>query len=468
LFRLTVKSSVLFAASLLLLAVAKDSPAALITSTWTGGTGLWNDPANWISPGVPAAGYQVLIDGANPISSAVTLSGAATPLLNNVGISAGDVLILNSNLSAGSLQSSGGVTINSGAAMNAGAGGFVQDQTASFLVNRGGQFITPGSYSQGNGSTIVNGVFSASLFHVTGGTVTNGSGGIMNIGAGGYTQDGSVSTNVNSGGQMNVTGAYSQGNGSTSIAGSLGASLFHVTGGSVYVGNGGVLNVGSGGYTQGVESASGTTTTIAAGGQLTVTGGDYGQEIGSDTVVDGTLSANNIDNSGMVSGAGSIVGEFADLGSLNPGDGGLGTLSIIGDYTQTGFLDANFDGLNSGTFLSVGGDADLNGTLSVTFGDGFVPQIGNTFLVMSFDSSTGNFYDVTSQNLPSNESLEVLYNANGVSVTVQADTASVPEPSSFEMAALVLIFWLGCLRFIPRRLQHRTGPVRSIGLAQGK
>jgi hypothetical protein len=451
LFGYRVGLSTFTIASLLLLALSKDSFSAPIQTSWSGGTGVWSNPANW-SNGVPIAGYQAVINAGNATLDVIS------PALDSVGICtgascAGASLIVNSTLSAGSMQSFGSLTVNAGATLNTGTSptltGFVQEAPAVLIVNKNGQFLDLGWYSQGGGSTTVNGLLTTPLVNVTGGTITTGSGGIMNVGAGGYTQGGSVITTVNSGGQLNVTGAYGQGSGTTSIAGLLDTLLVSFTGGTVSVGNGGAIDVGSGGYSQGVEGGPNTATTIAHGGQISVTGGEYKQEIGTATIVDGSLFAADINNSGTFSGDGTISGDYMNLGSVNPGDNGLWTLTIMGDYAQTGFLDSVFDGLNpkSGDFLAVEGDATLKGTLNVTFGGGFTPQIGDIFPVMSFNSSSGTFNDVTSQNLPSGESLEALYGATGVSVTVVAAAASVPEPSSFAMAALVLISWFSVPAF---------------------
>jgi hypothetical protein len=391
-----------------------------VTSTWTGGTGYWSDPANWGNPpGVPAMGYQVLIDTGNPILD------VSAPALNNIGIGSGGALTVNSSLPAGSLISFGGLTINANGILNSNAIGFVQDTaTARTYINAGGRFLDAGSYSQANGLTFVNGILQTPLFHVTGGAVTTGASGVLAVGAGGFAQDGSVTTTVSKGGQMTVTGAYAQGNGSTSVFGSLGAGLFSIEGGTMYVAGGGSVIAGTGGYAQGTEHAPGTSTTIASGGQLTVTGGDYGQEIGTSTIVNGTLTADAVNNSGTFSGDGAIWGQFEDPGYLNPGQDSTGVLSIFGNYTQTGFLDAGFSGINSGDFLAIHGTAGLGGTLDVSFDNGFVPVGGDVFNVMSFTSSTGSFYDIASQNLPTGESLEALYGPNGVSVEV----VGTPEP----------------------------------------
>ncbi len=440
----TVKSAVLCGVLLLscsshqFLNAAPITPAA--TSVWNGGTGDWDDPANWIfPPGIPQATYQVLIN-----TGSATLN-SQSPDLNNLFLGSPASLTVNGSLSAGSYISNGALTLNSGSTLNSGTTGFAQDgANASVLVKSGAQFLDLGSYSQGNGSTTVNGRLDTTLFHVTGGAVSTGSGGVMNIGSGGYTQDNSVTTTIGSGSQVNVTGSYAQGSGSTSIAGTLNTSLFHVSGGSVSVTDGGALDIGSGGYTQGTEHQTGTSTTIASGAKLNITGGDFSQELGTTTLVDGQLLADTVHNSGIFSGAGSVTGQFVNLGSLDPGDSGIGTFSIVGDYSQTGFLDSFIGGLHSVNLLDIDGSAALSGTLDVTFAKGFIPSIGDTFQVMQFDSYSGQFANVMSTSLPSNELLEVLYSSLGVSVTIVAPTVTTtPEPGALSLLA----FGLGLMLF---------------------
>jgi hypothetical protein len=405
-----------------------------ITSTWAGGSGDWSDPAQWILPGVPQAGYQVLINNTSP-QSLVTVD-IPTAILNNVGIASQASLTLGANLSAGEFTSFGAVTVGSGATLNAGTGGFVQDMaTAATTVSAGGSLLDTGTYSQGNGSTLVNGQLTTPLFHVTGGTVTTGTGGILTVGAGGYTQDLAVTTQVNAGGQMNLTGDFSQGNGTTLVDGVLSTPLLHVTGGTVTVGAGGDLSTGSGGYTQGT---SGTVTTIAAGGQLNAIDGDYSQEIATSTIVDGTLTANAVNNSGTVSGSGQINGDFNNLGTIAPGDGGVGSLDISGNYSQTGFLDIDLDGPDSVTVLNAGGEASLGGTLDVSLLGGFVPTLGETFLVMTYGSVSGSFNDISDSGLPAGEYWGPTYDPNDLFLTVDTGSPSVPEPSSLVLLALGL------------------------------
>jgi len=410
--------------------VAAASP---ITSTWLGGAGNWVDAARW-SAGIPGAGYQVLVDGGNPASSVVTVN-VATPALNNIGLDAGDAIVVQNSLSSGEITSFGGVTVNGGGTLNVGAAGFVQDQaTAALTVQTGGSLLDAGAYSQGNGSTLVNGTLSTPLFHVTGGTVTTGNGGFLNIGAGGYTQAGSTVTTIDAGGSMTSTGFVAQGGGDTIVNGTLSSALFHVTGNSVQIGSGGILDAGAGGYTQGT---AGSFTSIAAGGELLVGGGDYSQEIGTWTVLDGALTADTISNSGDFSGIGTMTGSLIDLGSITPGDDGLGSMTLDGQYDQTGFLYIDISGPNQANRLAITGAATLGGTLSLDLLNGFTPSLGDAYEVLSFGSRTGDFGVFSAPALPPGLAWQETYDANDLYVSVVK--TSVPEPGS----VLLLLAGLG-------------------------
>jgi hypothetical protein len=416
--------------------------ASPITSTWAGGSGDWSAAAQWILPGIPLAGYQVLINNTTPLSQ-VTVD-IPTAVLNNVGIASAASLTLTADLSSGEVTSFGIVNVGSGAILNAGTGGFVQDtSTAATTVSAGGSLLDTGSYSQGGGSTLVNGQLTTPLLHVTGGAVTTGTGGILTVGAGGYTQDLAVTTQINSGGQMNLTGDFSQGNGSTIVNGTLSTPLLHATGGTISVGSDGVLSTGSGGFTLGTP---GTAATIASGGQIDAIGGNYAQEIGTSTTVDGTLTADVVNNSGTVSGTGLINGNFNDLGTIAPGDEKVGALDIAGDYSQTGLLDIDLSGLGSSSVLNVTGDAVLGGTLDVSLLDGFVPVPGDTFLVMTYGSVSGSFYAIAEPGLPVGEFWEATYGPNAIYLTLATQSPAIPEPDT----TFLLVSGLGALLWARR------------------
>lgn len=437
------------AAVIAILAASSLMPGDIITSTWNGGTGDWSDPALWTPSGLPQAGYQVLINNTTPVS--VVTVDIDTPVLNNVGVASGGSLILGSDLSASELTSFGAITVGNGATLNAGNGGLVQDTgTAAFTVNSGGILMDSGTYSQGNGATLVNGRMSTTLLHVTGGTVTAGSGGVLSIGAGGYTQDGSVVTTINAQGKLTMTGDFSQGNGSTIVNGALATALMSVTGGSVTVGNGGVLQTtGTSGYAQGV---AGTTTTIEAGGLIQNLTGNYSQELGTSTVLNGTISAATVKNSGTLSGDGEIEGALNNLGTLDPDEDGNGPMHVTGDYLQSGFLLEDLNGPGAPSDLSVGGQASLGGTLDVSFANGVDPFPGETFDIMSYASLTGTFNNLIAPDLPSADIWVLNYGPALLTLSIETAPAEAPEPS----VLLLMVGGIGAILLAGRRSGSRS------------
>lgn len=81
-----------------------------------------------------------------------------------------------------------------------------------------------------------------------------------------------------------------------------------------------------------------------------------------------------------------IQGDVAMAGVLSPGDS-PGKLTMTGDYTQSsgGTFLAELAGLTAGTQydqLVVGGTATLDGTLDVVLLNGFVVQLGDSFVLI--------------------------------------------------------------------------------------
>jgi hypothetical protein len=87
----------------------------------------------------------------------------------------------------------------------------------------------------------------------------------------------------------------------------------------------------------------------------------------------------------------------ADVDVCQPGSPGL--LTIVADYTQTsgGALVVEIGGPNAGTnfdLLNVTGQAALDGTLTVNLVNGFVPNSGDNFAVLTVGSATGVFANI--------------------------------------------------------------------------
>ena len=99
---------------------------------------------------------------------------------------------------------------------------------------------------------------------------------------------------------------------------------------------------------------------------------------------------------GSLSGVGTVTANVSNSGQINPGNGGAGTLAIVGTYTQAagGTLNIELGGLTAGSQhdqLTVSGAATLNGTLNVTLINGFSPAVNDNFIVLTFASRSGAF-----------------------------------------------------------------------------
>ncbi|MGD0046217.1 MAG: PEP-CTERM sorting domain-containing protein, partial [Bryobacteraceae bacterium] len=183
-------------------------------------------------------------------------------------------------------------------------------------------------------------------------------------------------------------------------------------------------------FTSGGDFANSGAVTIDAGSDFNAGANTYTQTGGS-TIVDGTLLAATIDlNGGDISGTGTLEGNLDNQGDVDPGDA-PGTLIIDGDYTQSssGVLNIEIDGASDFDRLAISGDAELDGTLNVTFGGGFGPQNLETFTIMTFRSVSGDF---TSMN-PAGNWLEIR----------TTDSLSLeyilPEPSTWVLLAFGLM-----------------------------
>jgi hypothetical protein len=73
-----------------------------------------------------------------------------------------------------------------------------------------------------------------------------------------------------------------------------------------------------------------------------------------------------------------------------------GILSFYGSFVSAaGTLDFGASSLGSVGQIDVSGNVALNGTASITWLDGFVPAIGNTFHLINYASHTGTFSSIS-------------------------------------------------------------------------
>jgi hypothetical protein len=339
---------------------------------------------NWTGPSVMAG------------TGTTTVTGTGT--LNFLG--AGDVTetlfsrTLNNNGSA-FWTGANYINIGFGGALNNNAGAsfdIENDQLLLQFVPIGGTFNNKGTLAKtiATGDTSITAVFNntGKVSLSTGGVGwfnggSSGSG-TFDLGAGttlgilgGASTVGKISGDGNvliGGGATDVVGAYSITGTTTVMAGSISFLAVASTG---PVTDSGVLEIGTG---------------IA----FTVSG-VYLQSGGVTFLDGGTLTATSVVlASGTFSGQGSIVGDVTNSGSLFVADDGYtGTLAITGSFTQTaaGALFFDIGGLLMPQYdlLKVSGAATLDGSLTVSFINGFVPVPGNSWTIMTYASVTGSF-----------------------------------------------------------------------------
>ncbi len=125
----------------------------------------------------------------------------------------------------------------------------------------------------------------------------------------------------------------------------------------------------------------------------------------------------------IIKGAGSIgvPTNFTNNGITAPGNS-AGTLSYIGNFlpSATAVLDIQLGGLNQAEYdqLNVTGSAKLNGTLKVSLLNGFIPAVGDSFVVLTTTSAiTDSFVTFDVQ---SGLYLTIKKNANNVTIFVDS------------------------------------------------
>lgn len=145
-------------------------------------------------------------------------------------------------------------------------------------------------------------------------------------------------------------------------------------------------------------------------------------------------NAADAQSTGVVGGIGQLnVGSgrtFQNGGRVEPGgDAGVGTLSVAGNYTQTsgGTLRIELGGTSAGQYdkLALTQQATLAGTLSVALLPGYSPAVNDTFEVMTFGSSSGDFN--TGNLIPIGSGLALSRSYTPVTMTLTVVAASLRD-----------------------------------------
>jgi hypothetical protein len=220
---------------------------------------------------------------------------------------------------------------------------------------------------------------------------------IGSFGIGIFTQNGGTNTVGQSlilGSNPAGSGSYHLGNGNlsaaTEVIGSAGTGAFTQAGGTHSVSN--TLTIAANPGSSGTYDLQGGTLTVNNG---IVNNGNFHVGAGATATVGGTGLANNA--SGTLTGNGTIQGDVVSAGLVAPGNS-PGTLTINGDYTQSGTLAIEIGGLLAGSeydVLNVSGTASLGGSLNVSLfdlgGGLFTPNAGDSFDILTADLLQGSF-----------------------------------------------------------------------------
>jgi hypothetical protein len=309
---------------------------------------------------------------------------------------------------------------------------------------------------------VANGVGSIGKYELDGGTISGTSEIIGAAGNGTFTQTGGSNTtsldlivgnSSGSNGTYNMSGGAQLQTGQAQIAASTGsAGSVNVDGSGTYF-EASTLSVGGNASVAGAQGSftltHGSTAHVAVKATTGTNGtidvadnGGGGLTIGSTS----TLAANGtvlVNSGGTLGGAGTVIGNVVNNGTVAPGD--PVKLTLNGNYHQTaaGVLVLDIAGASSYDQLNVQGQLALDpgATLKLDFIDGFLPTAGETFNdLISYQSIVGSFSTVAVEGLPAGDN----YNLSSVGGNFELSVVAVPEPSSgaLMLASLgLLTFW---------------------------
>jgi fibronectin-binding autotransporter adhesin len=271
--------------------------------------------------------------------------------------------------------------------------------------------------------------------------------------AAGFTNSGKLIANAGS--TLDINGPFNNLNaagtltgGSYTVAGTLGlpnsivtnAANLTLTGSAAQVLYDGsnafamlAANSSSGSLSLQKGAAIGTSANLNNSGQLTIGSGStlkssgvFSQTAGTSTI-DGTLIASKGMNlkGGTLFGGGTLRGSALLSGLLVVGDSisKPTKLAVTGSYQQNanGSVYVGIGGSQAGSQysqLTVSNGMSLGGILNIKLLNGFVPNIGDTFTILTGGAVSGQFSQVNGTIINASEMFQVNYGATSVTLTV--------------------------------------------------
>lgn len=387
----------------------------------------------------------------------LTISGvAAFDVTGTLNVGADTLTVMASSpVALGALTNLGGGTINATGGVNLAASQTLTGTgavTGPISAAAGSTISATGNLSLGDvtsaagfstlgtlnvGANIVN-LFASSAVSLSG--QTNIAGGTLNSPNGvslaataTLTGSGSVSSAISAaaGSIIEATGALSLGS-AAAAAGFVSQGELRTNGNTVTLLDSGQVTLGSL-TTLGSGAAPGTL--VAANGAILTAGRSI---TGFGTIstpnnatlpltvngsVQGTSAAQGITLAGYVIGVGSLTNVKLS-GTINPGFVNP-TATITGggvtfDAASKTVIELAGSALGSFDVLDLTGAASLNGSLQVSLLNGFVPAIGQSFLVLASSALTGSFANTTLPTLPGDRNWKTTQTASGLTFSVVA------------------------------------------------
>jgi hypothetical protein len=146
------------------------------------------------------------------------------------------------------------------------------------------------------------------------------------------------------------------------------------------------------------------------------------------TVYNEELGDEFFNNAGTLSKSGGLGIAYIFVPLTNTGtiNALTGTLSFNGSFTTVGgTLGFGVRGLSTFGQIDITGNVALNGTASVSFLDGFIPSIGNSFALFDYGSHSGTFASIA---LPSGTTGTVSYTSTVFSLMITGISSPTNSP----------------------------------------
>jgi outer membrane autotransporter protein len=395
----------------------------------SGGAIIANQAGSVGAVTVDGAGSQWLLEGGGLLDRAIVvgLAGTGTFTLSGGATMEGQTLTVgHSSGGTGTVTITGAdtaLTLEAPFTVGQSGTGTVSVTDSAVLTTSNSSIL--GAQAGGNGTVNVSGT--GAIWNASGGAYPtiiglNGTG-TLNVSDGASLIGATMVVGSGSGsGNATVTGAGSLlqlSNTLTVNAGTSSAAEFTVSDGGkasvshqLSIGVNGVVDVSNGGnLIVGLNGFGAPAGTVLVGSTATLT--DDGAIFGNLTMASGSL----------VDGTGTVNGTFLNGGTLTPGDD-PGTFTVVGNYTQgpTGVLNIEVEGTTPGSptgysVLHVTGNANIGGTIALTFLNNYKPVTGQTYDFLTVGGTTMGAFNAVSINGVLTEDVADTFTADSITIT---------------------------------------------------